>query len=79
MLIVALEDDMSVSLDKKVPALIQFHEKLLQPGWNIHGCTYKDTPRVLINTSIDGTNPDEKVLAENFDKVIDVYQTFQLK
>jgi len=58
-----VEDDMSVSLDKKVPVLHQFHEKLLQPGWNLSGYGEKD----------------EKVLVENFDKVIDVYQTFKPK
>lgn len=58
-----VEDDMSVPLEKKVPVLIQFHEKLLQPGWNITGYGEKD----------------EKILVENFDKVIDVYQTLQPK
>jgi len=58
-----VEDDMSVSLDQKVPLLIQFHEKLLQPGWNTSG--YGEG--------------DEKVLVENFDKVIDVCQTLKEK
>jgi len=58
-----IEDDMSVAVEKKVPVLIQFHEKLLQPGWNIKGYGEKD----------------EKVLLENFDKVIDRYLTFPEK
>jgi len=58
-----VEDDMSVAVEKKVPVLTQFHEKLLQPGWNVKGYGEKD----------------EKVLVENFDKVIDVYQSFPEK
>ena len=33
-LIFPIEDDMSLSLAQKVPILMQFHEKLYQPGWN---------------------------------------------
>jgi farnesyl-diphosphate farnesyltransferase len=29
-----VEDDMAVPIEQKVPILLQFHEKLYQPGWN---------------------------------------------
>jgi farnesyl-diphosphate farnesyltransferase len=58
-----IEDDMSVPVDQKVPLLTQFHEKLYQPGWSITGCGEKD----------------ERILAENFDRVIDVFQGFKQK
>lgn len=41
-----VEDDMSLPLDQKVPLLVQFHEKLLQPGWS-YSCGHGDE-KVLI-------------------------------
>jgi len=52
-----VEDDMSVPLPIKVPELLAFHEKLDQPGWNIHGIGLAD----------------ERVLLERFDLVITAF------
>lgn len=46
-----VEDDMSVPLDKKIPILLQFHEKLLQPGWNF-SCGEGDEKILIENFNI---------------------------
>lgn len=69
---------MSLPLDKKVPLLIQFHEKLFQPGWNfscmqiyqsIACCLFVDT----------GGEKDEKILIENFNIVIAAFLSLRPK
>eukprot|EP01012_Entosiphon_sulcatum_P007179 TRINITY_DN1358_c0_g1_i1.p1 TRINITY_DN1358_c0_g1~~TRINITY_DN1358_c0_g1_i1.p1 ORF type:complete len:415 (-),score=57.55 TRINITY_DN1358_c0_g1_i1:70-1314(-) len=54
-----VEDDTSVDLSIKIPELEGFHERLDQPGWNMHGV---------------GINADEQELLEHFDAVIRAYQ-----
>jgi farnesyl-diphosphate farnesyltransferase len=56
-----VEDDMSVPVDKKIVLLNKFHEQLRQAGWKTSGY---------------GT-AHEKDLLENFDKVIEVYQSIK--
>lgn len=46
-----VEDDMSLPLDKKVPMLLQFHEKLYQPGWNF-SCGEKDEKVLIENFNV---------------------------
>lgn len=46
-----VEDDMSLPLDKKVPMLLQFHEKLYQPGWNF-SCGEGDEKDLIENFNI---------------------------
>ncbi|EFA80770.1 farnesyl-diphosphate farnesyltransferase [Heterostelium album PN500] len=53
-----VEDDTTVSLETKLPVLTKFAEGLYQPGFKVFGY---------------GMNNDEKMLVENFDKVVDVY------
>jgi len=53
-----VEDDTTVPIDTKLPVLTQFSEILYQPGHKVFGY---------------GLNNDEKLLAENFDKVIDIF------
>eukprot|EP00906_Rhabdomonas_costata_P010043 RCo014117 len=53
-----IEDDMSVSLDRKTSELISFHEKLYQRGWSISGI---------------GDNADERDLLEHFDLVVTAF------
>eukprot|EP00668_Euglena_longa_P009346 GGOE01011279.1.p1 GENE.GGOE01011279.1~~GGOE01011279.1.p1 ORF type:complete len:443 (+),score=133.32 GGOE01011279.1:27-1331(+) len=56
-----VEDDMSVSLDVKVPELLAFFKRLEQPGWNIHGIGLGD----------------ERELLERFDLVITAFGRLQ--
>lgn len=46
-----IEDDMSVPVAQKVPLLEQFHEKLLQPGWN-YSCGEGDEKVLIENFHI---------------------------
>eukprot|EP01111_Echinosteliopsis_oligospora_P004680 TRINITY_DN1772_c0_g1_i1.p1 TRINITY_DN1772_c0_g1~~TRINITY_DN1772_c0_g1_i1.p1 ORF type:complete len:410 (-),score=105.60 TRINITY_DN1772_c0_g1_i1:5-1234(-) len=43
-----IEDDMAIQVEKKVPLLVQFHEKLYQPGWN-YSCGEKDEKTLIEN------------------------------
>eukprot|EP01133_Synstelium_polycarpum_P004967 gene4967-5776_t len=53
-----VEDDTTVPLETKLPVLTKFSEGLYQPGFKVFGY---------------GTNKDERTLAENFDKVVEVF------
>jgi farnesyl-diphosphate farnesyltransferase len=46
-----VEDDMSLPLDVKIPTLVQFHEKMYQPGWNF-SCGEKDEKTLIENFNI---------------------------
>jgi farnesyl-diphosphate farnesyltransferase len=46
-----IEDDMSLPLDQKIPLLVQFHEKLFQPGWNF-SCGLADEKVLIENFNI---------------------------
>eukprot|EP00026_Physarum_polycephalum_P008282 Phypoly_transcript_08364.p1 GENE.Phypoly_transcript_08364~~Phypoly_transcript_08364.p1 ORF type:complete len:435 (+),score=48.99 Phypoly_transcript_08364:174-1478(+) len=46
-----VEDDMTVPLEQKVPILMQFHEKLYQPGWNF-SCGTEHEKHLIENFNI---------------------------
>jgi farnesyl-diphosphate farnesyltransferase len=59
-----IEDDMSIDLNKKVAMLKEFASHLDQAGWNSREGYGK-------------ANPDEQQLLENFDKVIQVFNSLK--
>jgi farnesyl-diphosphate farnesyltransferase len=56
----SVEDDMNYSITCRLPLLRSFHEKLYQPGWQIRNV---------------GDSHDYRILLENFDKIIRVFQS----
>jgi len=46
-----VEDDMILPLEEKLPVLIQFHEKLYQPGWNF-SCGLADEKYLIENFNV---------------------------
>eukprot|EP00461_Guttulinopsis_vulgaris_P001072 UN01072 len=58
----SVEDDMTYPIEKRVPLLRCFHEKLEDPNWNIEGV---------------GDSDDYRALLAAFDKVTRFYQTLE--
>ena len=56
----SVEDDMTFDVKKKIPLLIDFHNKLDEDGWCIEGV---------------GDSPDYRVLMAHFGKVITVFKS----
>jgi farnesyl-diphosphate farnesyltransferase len=82
-----IEDDMTIPIDKKIPLLRTFHEKISQKDWiftksniNVYiffmkKVLYYEADKQIINIkiSIDGPNEKDRQLLMEFDVVIEEF------